>query len=83
MKKLFAIIGTSILLASLSGYIVEQKEKIYVEQAPVVVEKQVYTEPTPVVEERIEVVHPYHHHHHDRVIIEERDPVLEEKVEFK
>jgi hypothetical protein len=83
MKKLVALIGTSILLASLSSYIVEQKEKVYVEPAPVVVEKKVYVEPAPIVEERIEVIHPYHHHHHDRVYIEERHPVVETEIKVK
>ncbi len=67
MKKLFAFLGTACLLACLSSYVVE---------------KEVYVEPAPVVEEKVEVIHPYHHHH-DRVIIEEHHPVVEEKVEFK
>ena len=71
MKKLVTLVGTSILLASLSSYIVEKKETIYVE-------------PAPVVEEKIEVIHPYHHHHHDRVIIEEHHhPVIEEEIKLK
>ena len=70
MKKLVALIGTSILLASLSSYIVEEREKVYVE-------------PAPIVEEKVEVVHPYHHHHEDRIIIEERRPVVEEKIKIK
>lgn len=49
---------------------------IFVILSSYVVEEKVYE--SPVVEEKVEVIHP---HHHEHVIIEERAPVIEEKIE--
>ena len=50
-KNVFLFIGMTLLFCALSSYIVEEKEKVYVEPAPVV--------------EEVEVEHVHRHHHHD------------------
>ena len=60
MTRFFTAIAASLLVLSLSSYVVEEKTVI-TDPAPVVTEK-VYVEPAPV--EKVVIEHPYHHHHH-------------------
>ncbi len=71
MRRLCISLYGSILVFVFSGFVVEEKEKVYTDPvveekvytpAPVVEEK-IYT-PAPTVEEKVIVEHPYHHHHH-------------------
>ena len=56
MKSFYISAAMCLLICSLSSYVVEEREKVYVDRSPVVV--------APVVTEEVDVDHIHHHHHH-------------------